>query len=65
MNYELLEKELKKRLEFEYYWGRKQTDSFDSQTNFIYKTATFEDLLEEIETTFRNTPQFDDLKNYT
>ena len=35
MNYQLLEKELKKRLDSPYVWGRKQADHFDKQTNFI------------------------------
>jgi len=65
MNFELLENELKKRLKYDYLWGRKQTDSFDIQTNFIYKTAKFENLLEKIETTFKDHPQFDNLKNYS
>jgi hypothetical protein len=64
MNYELLEKELKKRLKFEYSWRRKQTDDFDTQTNFIYKIFSFEDLLQRIELNFKNSPQYEDLKNY-
>ena len=37
MNYLLLEEELKKRTKLDYFWGRKQDDDFDKQTNFIYK----------------------------
>lgn len=40
-----IEKELKKRLQFPYRWGRKQQDSWDIQTGFIYRTPTFEELL--------------------
>lgn len=65
MNLELLENELKKRLKYDYTWGRKQTDSFDGQTNFIYKIAEFETLLEKIDTIFKDHPQFDNLKNYS
>jgi hypothetical protein len=64
MNLELLEKELKKRVEFEYVWGRKQTNSFDKRTNFIYKTASFELLLNQIETNFKSEQTYTDLKNY-
>lgn len=60
-----IEKELKKRLKFEYYWGRKQVDKFDKQTNFIYKIRLFERLLLEIETKFKNNSQYHNLKNYT
>lgn len=65
MNYELLEKELKKRREFEYTWGRKQLNKLDELTNFIYKTASFELLLEQIEIKFKNHSEYLSLKNYT
>ena len=59
-----IEKELKKRLEFEYSWGRKQVDEFDKLTNFIYKISLFDSLLSEIETKFKNNSQYNHLKNY-
>ena len=40
-----LEIELKKRLDFPYKWGSKQTDAKDKSTNFIYETYSFETLL--------------------
>ena len=46
MDLERVEKELKKRLEFQYKWGRKQADDWDKKTNFIYKTYSFNRLLE-------------------
>jgi len=64
MDYKRLEKELKKRTELDYFWGRKQQNEFDNQTNFIYKTDSFEALLELIEGNFKNNPQYSDLKNY-
>ncbi|SFS49261.1 hypothetical protein [Lutibacter maritimus] len=64
MNYELLEKELKKRLKFDYNWGRKQTNKLDVETNFIYKINTFDAVLSEIETSFKNSLNFTELKNY-
>jgi len=64
MNYEKLEKELKKRLKFEYCWGRKQNDEFDYLTNFIYKISSFKLLLEKIDANLKSNPQFSDLKNY-
>jgi len=64
MDYRRLEEELKKRIELDYFWGRKQQDEFDNQTNFIYKTESFEALLELIGGNFKNNPQFSDLKNY-
>tara|TARA_R110001583_G_scaffold27778_1_gene99013 strand:+ start:43343 stop:43978 length:636 start_codon:yes stop_codon:yes gene_type:complete len=65
MKYDLLEKELKKRLEFEYSWGRKQLDEFDKKTNFIYKIASFELILSEIEQNFKGNYQYTELRNYT
>lgn len=41
-----VENELKKRLVYPYRWGRKQSNSWDSDTNFIYKTYSFEALLD-------------------
>jgi len=64
MNYLLLEKELKKRLLFEYNWGGIQTDVFDKKTNFIYKTTFFDSLLSEIETNFKENSKYIALKNY-
>ena len=42
----LLEKQLKKRLEFPYSWGKKQSDEDDKKTAFIYSARTFSELLE-------------------
>jgi hypothetical protein len=64
MNYELLEKELKKRLKFNYTWGTKQHNNFDKKTNFIYKTANFNQVLVEIETQFKSDLNYGNLKNY-
>lgn len=64
MNYLLLEEELKKRTELNYFWGRKQDDEFDKQTNFIYKTESFDALLKELESTFKDHPKYNDLKDY-
>jgi len=64
MNYLLLEEELRKRTKLNYFWGRKQDDEFDKQTNFIYKISSFELLLATIEYAFKINAQYDDLKNY-
>ncbi|WP_372744643.1 hypothetical protein [Lutibacter sp.] len=64
MNYELLEKELKKRLNFKYKWGRKQNNKLDTDTNFIYKIIEFEAVLAEIDSKFNNTLKYEELKNY-
>ena len=60
----LLEKELKKRLDFPYVWGRMQTDNFDNNTNFIYKTTNFESLLAQIDASFKHEANYLELKNY-
>ena len=45
MDLQRVENELKKRLVYPYKWGRKQSNSWDSDTNFIYKTYSLESLL--------------------
>ncbi len=47
MDLKRVEKELKKRLSYPYSWGRKQSDDWDKQTDFIYETDSFESLLKE------------------
>ncbi|MFD1294911.1 hypothetical protein ACFQ5N_13795 [Lutibacter holmesii] len=64
MNYELLEKELQKRTKLAYTWKTKQTDILDKETNFIYKTASFNKVLEKIDTLFKKQPTYSNLKNY-
>ena len=64
MKYSLLEKELQKRLKFQYNWQRSQTDEFDKKTNFIYKTTSLESLLSTIEINFKDNLQYNSLKNY-
>lgn len=65
MDYSLLEIELKKRLKFDYFWGRKQFDKFDNATNFIYSINNFEELVKEIDANFKEKPNYLELKNYT
>ncbi|HAH56001.1 MAG TPA: hypothetical protein DCM02_12155 [Flavobacterium sp.] len=59
MDFIRLEAQLKERLDLPYSWGRKQSNEWDSKTNFIYTTYSFRKLLEI-------TANFDiDEKNYT
>ncbi len=44
-----VESELKKRLFYPYRWGRKQSDSWDQNTNFIYTTYSMQTLLRRTE----------------
>ena len=60
-----IETELKKRLVYPYKWGQKQNDSFDKQTNFIYHTFKFEELLKEIEKRFKTNKDYDSYFNYS
>jgi len=66
MKYSLneIESELKKRLVHPYKWGQKQNDIFDKQTNFIYHTFPFEELLKEIDKRFKSEKNFDLYFNY-
>ncbi len=49
MDLSRVEKELKKRLSYSYRWGRKQSDVWDQQTNFIYTTYSVNMLLKRAE----------------
>jgi len=59
-----IESELKKRVTFPYNWGQKQNDFFDKQTNFIYHTFLFDNLLREIEKRFKALPDYNLYFNY-
>ena len=59
-----IENELKKRLAYPYKWGTKQTNQLDKKSNFIYKTFLFEDLLQKIESAFKDEINYKDLQNY-
>ncbi|MCW8804721.1 MAG: hypothetical protein OQK57_10000, partial [Ignavibacteriaceae bacterium] len=59
-----IEKELKKRLIYPYKWGRKQNDQFDKLTNFIYRISSFEEVLKEIGTRFRDDKEHQNIANY-
>ncbi|MEE9430262.1 MAG: hypothetical protein V3V16_04430, partial [Melioribacteraceae bacterium] len=48
MNLIKIEKELKKRLPYNYSWGRKQNDEWDKITNFIYRINEFDLLVQNI-----------------
>jgi len=49
MDLERVERELRKRTIYEYKWGRKQSNDWDSITNFIYNTYSFDSLLKKTE----------------
>ncbi|MCM4159197.1 hypothetical protein FHG64_09405 [Antarcticibacterium flavum] len=42
-----IEDELKKRLDHPYSWGRKQNDQWDRFSGFIYRTQSWEEVLEQ------------------
>lgn len=59
-----IENELKKRLSIPYHWGKKQNDSWDALTKFIYQITDFEELSIQIEKVFAKNPFKKDLRNY-
>jgi hypothetical protein len=67
MKYSLqqIESELKKRLTHPYKWGQKQNDDFDKQTNFIYHTFLFEDIIKEIENRFKVKNEYQSYFDYS
>lgn len=60
-----MEIQLHKRLAYPYKWDRKQNNSFDNATNFIYQIANFDELLSQIKTRFQNHANYDTFFNYT
>jgi hypothetical protein len=48
LNIKAREQELRKRLAYPYRWGRKQNDADDARTNFVYRIASFDELLKTI-----------------
>src|SRR5690606_28681227 len=48
LEFENIEKELKKRHQFPYKWFRKQNDVWDSYTRFIYQISNWEVLVQNI-----------------
>ena len=59
-----IESELKKRLSYPYKWGRKQNDYFDKLTNFVYHISNFDEVINEIETKFKNDKEHQNISNY-
>ncbi len=47
MDLQRVERELKNRLDYPYRWGRKQSNDWDRDTNFIYKTYSVDKLLQK------------------
>lgn len=66
MRYSLqeIENQLVKRLQFPYQWQQVQNNTFDTHTNFIYKTFEFEALLLEIDNQFKKSDLYSQYKNY-
>lgn len=62
MNLILVENELQKRLNYPYVWGRKQNNSFDYETNYIYNIFNFDELLQEIK--LRHKTNYEEYFNY-
>ncbi len=49
LDLEEIESQLKKRLEYPYIWMRKQNDSWDNATRFIYKYSYWDDFVKAME----------------
>lgn len=52
MTYRQYQTELRKRHEFPYVWGKKQTDDFDRQTDFIYQIFAYQEVINKIRAVF-------------
>jgi hypothetical protein len=58
------EQELRKRLDYPYQWGQKQSDEWDEKTDFVYHLFSFEALLKELEVRFGGLPEAEALTHY-
>lgn len=68
INIDLLEIELKKRLQYPYHWGRMQNNDWDKSTAFIYSTYNFDNLIIQIDKYFKQLKvetAFEDFFNYS
>jgi hypothetical protein len=59
-----IEIQLRKRLLYPYKWDRKQNNSFDNITNFIYQVSDFDDLFAQIKARFESNPNYNTILNY-
>lgn len=64
VNLNQTEIQLKKRWSSAYHWGRKQADIWDTQTNFIYGIAEFDEVVDKVFNTFSTHSKYVDLRNY-
>ena len=49
-----IEIQLQKRLVYPYKWDRKQNNSFDNMTNYVYQITDFDDLLIQTKARFES-----------
>lgn len=59
-----IETELRKRLRYDYIWGRKQGNFYDRKTKFIYDTFYFDDLIQRIDNEFKDAEDYTGVLNY-
>lgn len=59
-----IEIQLRKRLVYPYKWERRQSNSFDNITSFIYQVADFDDLLAQTKARFGSNPNYNTILNY-
>ncbi len=64
LNIIAIENELKKRTHYKYSWGRRQNNSFDKLTNFIYHISLFDELIVHIQTSFKHDERIKEIGNY-
>lgn len=59
-----IEIQLQKRLVYPYKWGRKQNNSFDNMTNYVYQITDFDDLLIQTKARFESNLNYNTILNY-
>jgi hypothetical protein len=65
MEIQELEQELQRRWRYPYEWRGVQNDRRDRATNFVYRTASFDDLLAKVEQKFGRNPDHEKWFDYT
>ena len=59
-----IEIQLRKWFIYPYEWNRRQNDSLDNMTNFIYQVWSFDDLLTQIDSRFKGKSDYNVVFNY-
>src|SRR5688572_30320992 len=64
LDIKFIEAELRQRTRYKYEWDRKQTNDWDSLTNYVYRIRAFNDVLTETKQRFAHREDYKRLGGY-